>query len=467
MTHEDAGAPRRTAPVRWGLAALGAAGLLLAWLESFFVHDQVLLGILLIAVMSGAAALARLSTAGRWVRAAQVAAGIGIAAEIVWLISSWYPLWVIAQAAALLLALVAFVMVWVLRSRDRASGGRRLVRAALRGTGLFVTAITALVSTVVVTLSITTLPLAMALQSASGDVNSFAPEAPTRSKVVSGVLVTNDIRYGTKYPNSYLDVYIADNDATVSRPTYVIVHGGGFFAGSKTDGDPNAGGSYFALGGGPMLKAGYNLVTINYGLAPQVPYPTPVIQLSEAINFLKKHGSRYGLDMSRVVLSGGSAGGHIVGQYADIQTNPDYARHMKIAPSLGRDALKAVVLDSAALDPRRGNATQAPVAEKDWLFSLSMRAYFGTSERRLEEANVIDHVTSSFPPAFIADGNTGTFPDQARDLAKALAKRGVAHSLDLHPRSEAILGHGYMSSASRWTDDYNRRKLEFLTSVLK
>lgn len=42
---------------------------------------------------------------------------------------------------------------------------------------------------------------------------------------MNGARLTNDIQYGTQYPNSYLDVYIADNDPTVVRPTYLFFTG--------------------------------------------------------------------------------------------------------------------------------------------------------------------------------------------------------------------------------------------------
>jgi len=285
--------------------------------------------------------------------------------------------------------------------------------------------------------------------------------------VVSNTRLISDIKYGDKYPNSYLDVYIAHNDSTVRRPTFVIVHGGGFIVGDKLGGDPNAADHTFALGNAPMLDAGYNLVSIGYGLAPEMPYPTPVIQLTQAIEFLKTHGGEYGLDMSRVVLSGGSAGGHIIGQYATVQTNPAYARQLNIAPSLSRDQLKAVVFDSAPFDPRRAGRTEAPKLAVDWLFGLCLRTYVGTTNARLDETNLIEHATAEFPPAFIADGNTGTFPDQARDFAGRLDELGVRNALDLYPVSDAILSHSFMSGASsRWTDDYNRRKIEFLRSVV-
>lgn len=306
-----------------------------------------------------------------------------------------------------------------------------------------------------------------AVQTAMRARNSFEPAAPTCTTVVRRARVTTDIQYGDVHPNSYLDVYRADEGPPAGRPTVVVVHGGGFIAGNKSEGNPNTGAdcAFFALGHGPVLDAGYNVVCIDYGLAPQVPYPTPVIQLGQAITFLCEHAAEVGLDMDRVILSGCSAGGQVVGQYVNVQTNPAYARRLGLLPTLDPAQLTAILLDSAPFDLRRGARTQTPSWRNNLLFGLSLRNYFGLTPERIAEASITDHVTAAFPPAFIADGNTGTFPHQASALATRLAELGVRHELVLYPRSDAELGHGFMAQSSEWTNDYNQRKVAFLTKV--
>ncbi|MCE0485716.1 alpha/beta hydrolase [Ornithinimicrobium sediminis] len=311
--------------------------------------------------------------------------------------------------------------------------------------------------------------LSRVVQTAMRARNSDEPAARTRTSVVRRARVTTDIRYGDLHPNSYLDVYRADAAASRSRPTVVVVHGGGFIAGRKSEKDPHAGAdsASFALGHGPVLDAGYNVVCIDYGLAPHVPYPTPVIQLGQAVTFLCEHATEIGLDMGRVILSGLSAGGQVVGQYANVQTNPGYATRLGLRPTLDPGHLAAVMFDSTPFDLRPGARTQTPSWRNDLLFGLSLRTYFGLDPARIVEASVTDHVTAAFPAAFITDGNSGTFPHQASALATRLAELGVRHELVLYPRSDAELGHGFMAQPSAWTDDYNRRKLTFLAEVAR
>lgn len=468
--YQDAAPTRHASVMRWGFGITGGMILLVVWLEFLFVRHEVLLGFLLIAVLAAAAVLARFSSPGRAGRAIQLLAAVGIAAQILWLILSWYPLWVIPQAAAVVLAFICFFQVWRLRRGDRVTGARRIGRGIARVGAGMLAIIAAALSIAVVTNAITPAPLTSAIQSSLGYGNSFEPLGPEQERTVTdgGALRISDISYGTQHPNSHLDVYIADNDPTIARPTYVYLHGGGWIVGGKASGDPAAGASgAFNVISDPMLEAGYNVVSIDYALAPDASYPTPVIQLSQAIAFLQEHGSDYGLTMDDVVIAGASAGGQLIGQFANIQTNPVYANQIGIDPVMDSN-LEAVVFDSAALDMDLVGTSQSPVASADWLYTIAQRTYLGTPDARAwAEADVTDHVTANFPATFIADGNKGTFPDQARNLHNKLDELGVPNALNLYATSDAVLGHGFMASPSPWTDDYNEQKLEFLATSVK
>ncbi|MGV2900557.1 alpha/beta hydrolase [Microbacterium sp. AGC62] len=309
--------------------------------------------------------------------------------------------------------------------------------------------------------------IATALQRKLGFGNSFTPagERGRQQRTRYGALRISDVAYGSRFPNSYLDVYVTDADTTTVRPTYVFVHGGGFIIGSKASGDPSAGPvGDFEVICRPMLDAGFNVVSVGYALAPEHCYPTPVLQLSEAVSFLQREGGAYGIDMSRVVLAGISAGGQIVGQFVNIETNSGYARAIGLEPVM-TGTLLAVVLDSAALDVERIGRPQAPAPRQSYLFALARRVYLGSRRAVWAEADVTAHVSRHFPPTFLADGNAGSFPDQARDLHERLNGLDVCNELHL-PRAQGPVEHGFMQSPSPLTDEYNQRKVRFLTARL-
>lgn len=87
-------------------------------------------------------------------------------------------------------------------------------------------------------------------------------------------------------------------------------------------------------------------------------------------------------------------------------------------------------------------------------------------EARIQESDVIHHITSDFPAAFIADGNTATFPDQARSLHERLDEQGVPNAINVPSVGHAGARHGYMAAPGDWTDEYNTKKFAFLNTVI-
>jgi acetyl esterase len=99
-----------------------------------------------------------------------------------------------------------------------------------------------------------------------------------------------------------LDASIPDGPGPF--PAAVLVHGGGWVAGSKQQ--------YITYIFRPLSDAGFAWFSINYRLAPQFQFPAPAEDVEQAIRFVKAHAAEYKIDPKRVALIGESAGGHLV-----------------------------------------------------------------------------------------------------------------------------------------------------------
>ena len=153
--------------------------------------------------------------------------------------------------------------------------------------------------------------------------NLYEPlRAPLQETKDNGQFIITEIRYSEVYPNSFLDITYPDATVDTERPTLIYFHGGGFFGGSKCDGDPLAEGDATALLD-DICAEGFNLVNIDYALVPEYHFPSPVIQANEAFRFLIDHAEEYHLDMDNIVIMGSSAGAIIFpcGAYGKIGSN--------------------------------------------------------------------------------------------------------------------------------------------------
>ncbi len=98
-----------------------------------------------------------------------------------------------------------------------------------------------------------------------------------------------------------LDVY-ARRSADAPAPTVLCIHGGGWVAGTKE------GAQLTFL---PYLEMGFAVVNVEYRLARVSLAPAAVEDCRLALRWVFKNAMTYGFDTSRILVTGGSAGGHL------------------------------------------------------------------------------------------------------------------------------------------------------------
>ena len=285
----------------------------------------------------------------------------------------------------------------------------------------------------------------------------------------NGIRLVNNVCYDTEYPNGYLDIYYSAQHSSKTPPTLLVIHGGGYIWGDKSSGDPNAGEldmeDTFLM---KAVNAGYNVVSLNYCLAPEYLYPDSIIQLNNGLAYLKSHAAELGLNMEQVFLNGGSAGGNLAGVLANLQTNPDYAQKMQITPALDAENIRGILFESSLFDNSQYGVTHD--VGMDYLFYQLGRVYLQLNDLqhdttgKVAASNVIDNVTTNFPPCVISDGNSGTFYEQAFAMNARLVELGVECKFIYYPKTVARLGHGYESLGSPCAKVTQERMLEFMNA---
>ena len=273
--------------------------------------------------------------------------------------------------------------------------------------------------------------------------NLFEPlHEPLQAKKDNGQYIITEIRYSEDYPNSFLDITYPDETVEIQHPTLIYFHGGGFFGGSKCDGDPLAEGDATALLD-DICAEGFNIVNIDYALVPDYHFPTPLIQANEAFRFLMAHAEEYHLDMKHIVIMGSSAGAIMTSQMGSIITNPEYAALLDIEPVLSRQQVAALVIDDAPLDYDS--------------FSLGTKVLIGNymkgsiflSRAEIAKYNNILSATENYIPCVLLGSE---YYVDMRELHDALEAVGVEHIL-IDPLAERGIQMQHCFVASERTDE--------------
>ena len=234
-----------------------------------------------------------------------------------------------------------------------------------------------------------------------------------------------NISYGENHGET-LDLHLPVNKKE-KAPLIIWAHGGAYVAGDKAQL------TFFAR---ILANYGYAVASLNYTLAPEARYPEQLVQLDKAYTFLTqgKYQEQKSIDTKRIFLGGNSVGAQMMSQFALLQTNliyrndfiaahPDYPLSAVIPTA----NLRGILLYCGPYSLK--NLQSSPKLLLKLLFGQTGWAYFGkrnlSNLSALDEVDIIPHLTATFPPSFVTDGNNMTFTKQGKDLAVALKTLGV------------------------------------------
>lgn len=98
----------------------------------------------------------------------------------------------------------------------------------------------------------------------------------------------------------HFDAFI--NTKKKKNPAVIMIHGGGWRSGNK---------SQMQFLGKEIAAKGYSCFTIEYRLSLEAKYPTGVIDVKNAIKFIKDNASKFNIDPNKIAVLGCSSGGQM------------------------------------------------------------------------------------------------------------------------------------------------------------
>lgn len=245
------------------------------------------------------------------------------------------------------------------------------------------------------------------------------PAVPPRD--ASGVTVVDAIPYGAD-PAQRIDVCMPHGETTVARAAILLVHGGSWARGSRTD---------------PLWRdtcvwlaqAGYVVANVDYRLAPAHPFPAGVEDVTAALAWLRSPETlaTYAIDPERIGAFGGSAGGNLASLLATAGTG-DWDAGARVA---------AVVTMSAPLD-----LTGADVRDD---FVERQLAYLGCDDfvdcDAAALASPATFADETDPPFLVVHGDDEMIPlEQAEGFVAALEDAGTPVQLAVVPSQRHSIG---------------------------
>ena len=246
------------------------------------------------------------------------------------------------------------------------------------------------------------------------------------------------VRTAQRADGSTIELYHFDpNPGAQGQAALYHVHGGGMILGTAKD-----------MQAGPSAMAaalGIPVISVEYRLAPETPFPGPQQDCLDGLAWLAAHAAELGIDPARIAIVGESAGGGLAAATA------------LMARDTGGPKLAAQILVYPMLDHRTGSGAcrwnNRSTGEFLWNRAANQ---FGWEALRgdypAEDARkgwfspALADDLSGLPPTLLLTGSLDLFFDEDLDYARRLVDAGVP--VELHSYPGAIHAFNMMAEAA-------------------
>jgi len=225
-------------------------------------------------------------------------------------------------------------------------------------------------------------------------------------------LVIRDLAYG-KDSLQKMDVYLPAGRTVEKTKSMILVHGGSWNGGSKSDFNSYVDSMRRRLPDYAFFNLNYRL--LNGGHI----FPAQENDVKQAVDFIVANSESYGINTSKFVMLGASAGGHLAMLQAYKHQQPKIAA---VIDFFGPTDLTAMY--------RKPSHPYLPIA-----LQLVTGTTPDASPQLFQEWSPIAQVSPQSPPMLILHGSKDPVVpvSQSQQLKAALEKNAVKHELVIYP----------------------------------
>ncbi|WP_395743210.1 alpha/beta hydrolase [Prosthecobacter sp.] len=218
------------------------------------------------------------------------------------------------------------------------------------------------------------------------------------------------------------------------RACFLVIHGGGWTGGTPQRMYPFA--AHYAELGLVGISMQYRLHSQKTGVSVF----DCVKDARSAVRYIRSHAAELGIDPQKIIVSGGSAGGHLAAATALFDGVNEDTDDLKVSASPN-----ALVLLFPVIDTSKEGYGNAKIGE------------------RWQELSPVHHVRAGLPPTLIfhGTGDTVTPFAGAKAFHEAMLKAGNRCELDVNEGG----AHGYLMRSKALLDDTMQKTDVFLKSL--
>ncbi|RZJ82362.1 MAG: alpha/beta hydrolase [Brevundimonas sp.] len=216
-------------------------------------------------------------------------------------------------------------------------------------------------------------------------------------------------------------------ESEAALPVLVYLHGGGWVLFSIDTHD--------RLMREYAARSGFAVLGVDYSLSPEAAYPQALNDIDAAIDWLERDGAAHGLDASRWLIGGDSAG-------ANLSLGTTLRRRDK-----GQSLPRGMVLNYGAFDDLRRASHEQYGGDRYMLTPDEMTLFWADyAQGRFDDPYVRPLLgdLTGLPPAHMAIAACDILADENREMAARLAAAGVPTDV----REYAGASHSFLEASA-------------------
>lgn len=215
---------------------------------------------------------------------------------------------------------------------------------------------------------------------------------------------------------------------TGKLPVILHIHGGGWVYGHKD--------TYYKYYAMELSKYGYAVVTINYRLAFDHPFPSMIEDIFSALKWIEDNQENEQFDISRVFLVGDSAGAHLAALASIIHTKSDLQTMYNVKKTNCK--ILALGLSCGVYDFDRLLGEDHKMPLRDILLTTIFNRLDFQRHPLYKVSSVSYLLDNTFTPAYILSSEADTLCPETLKLIKECNEHNVVYESHIYPESHQL-----------------------------
>lgn len=239
------------------------------------------------------------------------------------------------------------------------------------------------------------------------------------------------------------DIYMPNSAGSEKFPAVLLIHGGGWLTGSKEN---------LRAMAQHLAENGYVAATISYRLGTEAVYPAGVLDLKDAVKWMRENADQFNIKKDQIAVLGASAGAQLA-TLVGVTPDADIYRTQRTDHS---DEVQAIINVDGIV------SFIHPDAEEGWMAAT----WFGGSKAEKydawKQASPLEYVDADTPPTLFINSAQPRFHAGRDDMVQILDEHAIyneIHTLEKTPHAFWLM--------QPWFDETVELTTNFLDRVFK